>query len=75
MFHSPFITNKTKQSSFKSGFVVRVENGEMRHQLKPKNTKEDCITCLHSSKRGFSCPLLQTRQSVLVLKVDVSYRW
>ena len=28
-----FISNKTKCFSFKSGCVVRVENGEMRRQL------------------------------------------
>ena len=32
-FNPPFITNKTKRFSFKSGCVVPVENGEMRRQL------------------------------------------
>ena len=32
-FNPPFITNKTKRFSFKSGFVIRAENGEMRRQL------------------------------------------
>ena len=35
----PFITNKTEHTSFKSGCVVRVENGKMRIQLQPKKTK------------------------------------
>ena len=29
-------TNKTKRFSFKSGCAVRVENGKMHWQLKPK---------------------------------------
>ena len=33
MFYPPFITNKTKCFSFKSGCIVHVENGEMRRQL------------------------------------------
>ena len=48
-------------------------NNEMLHQLQPKKT--NYISRLYSSKRHFSCPLLLTRRSVLVLKVGVSYWW
>ena len=33
MFYLPFIVNKTKRFSFKSGCVIWVENDEMRRQL------------------------------------------
>ena len=39
MFYLSFITNKIEHFSFKSGCVVRVENGEMCLQLQPKKAK------------------------------------
>ena len=51
--------------NFKSGCVVWVENAKMRHQ------KRLNLSHLYSSKRCFSYPLILTRQSALVLKVDV----
>ena len=37
-FYPSFIANKTKYSSFNSGCVIRVKNGEMRGELQPKKT-------------------------------------
>ena len=33
MFYPSFVAKKTEDFSFKSGYVVRVENYEMRRQL------------------------------------------
>ena len=33
MFYTIFTINKTKRLSFKSGYVVHVENGKMHHQF------------------------------------------
>ena len=38
-FYLPFMTNKMKHFSFKSGYIVRVENGKIRCQLQPKTLK------------------------------------
>ena len=74
MFYPPFISNKTEQCSFKSGCVVQVENDEIRCQLQSSKTNVR-ISHLYSSKRRFSCPLLVTRWTALVLKVGVSHGW
>ena len=47
----------------------RSPSNKMRRQLQAKKTK---VSHFYSSKRHFTLPSLLTRQSVLVLKVDVS---
>ena len=39
VFYPSFLANKTERFSFKSGCVIRVENGEIRHQLQLKKNK------------------------------------
>ena len=53
-----------KHFNFKSGCVVRVENGKVNHQLQPR---QGCIILLHSNKRHISHPSVLTRRSVLVV--------
>ena len=43
MFYPPFIADETKRFSFKSGCIIRVENGKMHCQLKPKKAKVLCV--------------------------------
>ena len=47
----------------------------MRCQLQPMKTKVRLYQLLINQQKSFTSPSLLTRQSALVLKVDVSYVW